>query len=159
MSIYIFFLHVQFPNGVKSNSNLSTTMESGSFYRSGSSLPANIRDPLARLQMMVPPFTPGQEIDPQLYHPQHPSPPDPNTFLMNQKLDHLVALFTEQNAAVHEAQRTNKELRKEVSALRPEVADISSKVQSQGSASSCFRKKIPSELPVSSTVVIVMYNI
>ena len=45
---------------------------------------------------------------------------------MNQKLDHLVTLFTEQNAAIQETQRTNDQLRKKVSALLAEVAGISS---------------------------------
>lgn len=131
-------------------------MESGSFYGGGSSLTANLRDPLARSHVMTPPITPGQDIESQFHPSQYRSPPDPNAFLMNQKLDHLVSLFTEQNAAMQETQRVNDELRKEVSALRSEVASMSSKVQSQGSASTSGRKKIPSELSVSSTMVIVV---
>ncbi len=88
-------------------------METGSFYRSGSSVTAN----LSR-QVFTPPITPFSEIESPLY-PLYSSPAavDSNSFVMNQKLDHLVSIFTEQKAAMLEAQRMNDEVRKELSAL------------------------------------------
>lgn len=124
-------------------------MDTGSFYRSGSSLTGNLRSH----HVLTPPMTPAcsdLESPHPVYHPQYQTP-DSTSFVMNQKLDHLLSIFTEQKAAMLDSQKMNDELRKEVSALRADVTGLKKRLETHDSerTPTNSRKKIPSDLSVS----------